>query len=245
VRRLFAAVLSGTLFTAAAPAAEVFRDTPFFVREDGRMMSVDRIPADAEIVPLKATPDGKWIRLWWKEREGWIRARDVSGVNINTLRAPTAEVEAADSLSAENNTLRLDFSLQARRVGVGAGIAYFRRAPFLEFISETRFELGPAVYYFPFPSGATLLQAMLLVRGIRRVLGKLEVGGELGFVYQRLTVDDPFGFGDNVDNGFGAAFGPMGTYSIGNDMVIGMNIRVLLTSSSVNVQLASGVEYRF
>ncbi len=245
MRSLFAAALLGGLVTLPASAAEVFRDTPFYVREDGKMISTDRIPANAEIVPLKATPDGQWLRLWWKEREGWIRARDVSGVNVNALRAPSAVVEAADSLSAENNTFRLDLSLQARRVGVGAGIAYFRRAPFLEFISETRFEVGPAVYYFPFPSGATLLQAMLLFRGIHRVLGKLEVGGELGFVYQRLTADDPFGFGDNVENGFGAAFGPMGTYSVGNSTVIGLNIRVLLTTSSVNVQLASGVEYRF
>jgi hypothetical protein len=86
--------LAGAVVSSGAVAADVYRDTPFFARENGRMVPVDPIPADVEILPLKATPDGRWLRVWWKEREGWIGTRDVRGVDVSKLRAPAAVADA-------------------------------------------------------------------------------------------------------------------------------------------------------
>lgn len=242
--RFFVAAVALFLLCPPAIAADVFRDTPFFAREDGRMVPVDRIPADVEIVPLKATPDGQWLRVWWKEREGWIRARDVRGVDVNKLRVPAAVADATESLSPDRNAVRFDFALMARRVGIGLGAGYFRRAPFLEFIADTRVDVGTAFYYFPSPVGGMATQLQLTFRGLHAVLGKIEVGGEFGGFWNRYVADDPFNFGDNVDNTFGVVLGPMGTYTLSPTVRLAMSVRVLL-AATVNTQLAFGAEFRF
>jgi hypothetical protein len=231
--------------TADGHAADVFRDTAFYAREDGKMVPVDRIPADVEIVPLKATPDGQWLRVWWKEREGWIRARDVRGADVKNLRAPAAFADATEQLSSERNAVRLELGLQAQRVGSGFGAGYFRRVPALELVDELRVDVGALGLFFPTPLNGVTFHGQFLVRALRPVLeGKSEVGGELGAFYNRFVRDDPFAFGDNVFNTFGAVFGPTGTYAFRPDWKLGVHIRVLL-GASVNTHIALGLEHRF